>query len=254
QVDPHCSQESESRLVTHCQTVPETVGSDGSCIQCNTSWPAVHETPAVVTQNQGFFLGGNPLSMIKVMQRCLRALNMWRALVTVSGPGVGDSLSSLSANGKCLPQRLVNSHEWPLSPWSVEWPPSHVVQLCLKMLAVFQALKHLLLDTCCLGRLRAGPSGEERCTPHLLAPVSPQCPREINLLTLPPLCFRAPRSPVSTSRSIPPGSSGAGRLAPSKEVSRAARSAVPCRSSVSAHGASHSKYTRGQSRETDSLS
>ncbi|KAI2646186.1 Zinc finger protein 462 [Labeo rohita] len=59
-VDPHCSQESESRPVTHCQTVPETVGSDGSCIQRNTSWPAVHEITTVVTQNQGVFLEGKP--------------------------------------------------------------------------------------------------------------------------------------------------------------------------------------------------
>ncbi len=33
--------------------------------------------------------------------------------------------------------------------------------------------------------LRAGPSGEERCTPHYTVPVSPQCPQEISLLTLP---------------------------------------------------------------------
>ncbi len=33
--------------------------------------------------------------------------------------------------------------------------------------------------------MRAGPSGEERCTPHYTVPVSPQCPQEISLLTLP---------------------------------------------------------------------
>ncbi len=32
-VDPHSSQESERRPVTHCQTVSETAGSDGSCVQ-----------------------------------------------------------------------------------------------------------------------------------------------------------------------------------------------------------------------------
>ncbi len=48
--------------------------------------------------------------------------------------------------------------------------------------------------------------------------------------------------------------SGAGRLATPSGVSRAARSAVPCRSSVPGHRASRSKYTRGQSRETGSLS
>ncbi len=48
--------------------------------------------------------------------------------------------------------------------------------------------------------------------------------------------------------------SGAGRLATPSGVSRAARSAVPCRSSAPGHRASHSKYTRDQSRETGSLS
>ncbi len=37
-------------------------------------------------------------------------------------------------------------------------------------------------------------------------------------------------------------------------VSKAARAAVPCRSSASRHRANSSKYTRGQSRETGSLS
>ncbi len=48
--------------------------------------------------------------------------------------------------------------------------------------------------------------------------------------------------------------SGAERLAALLGVSRAARAAVPCRSSTSGHRASSSKYTRGQSRETASLS
>ncbi len=45
-----------------------------------------------------------------------------------------------------------------------------------------------------------------------------------------------------------------GRLATPSGVSRAARSAVPCRSSVPGHRASRSKYTRGQSQDTGSLS
>ncbi len=48
--------------------------------------------------------------------------------------------------------------------------------------------------------------------------------------------------------------SGDGRLATPSGVSRAARSAVPCRSSVPGHRASRSKYTRGQSQETGSRS
>ncbi len=35
------------------------------------------------------------------------------------------------------------------------------------------------------GLMRAGPSGEEWGTPHYTVPVSPQCPQEISLLTLP---------------------------------------------------------------------
>ncbi len=48
--------------------------------------------------------------------------------------------------------------------------------------------------------------------------------------------------------------SGAGRLATPSGVFRAARSAVPCRSSAPGHRASRSKYTRGQSQESGSLS
>ncbi len=91
--------------------------------------------------------------------------------------------------------------------------------------------------------MRAGPSGEERFTPHYTVPVSPQCPQEISLLTLP--CSRAQRSPASISLSLFATPSG---------VSRAARSAVPCRSSIPGHRANRSKYTRDQSRETGSLS
>ncbi len=47
--------------------------------------------------------------------------------------------------------------------------------------------------------------------------------------------------------------SRAGRLATPSGVSRAARLAVPCRSSAPGHRASRSKYTRGQSQETGSL-
>ncbi len=33
--------------------------------------------------------------------------------------------------------------------------------------------------------MRAGPSGEERGTPHYTVPIYPQCPQEIGLLALP---------------------------------------------------------------------
>ncbi len=47
--------------------------------------------------------------------------------------------------------------------------------------------RRLLRQSWCYspGLMRAGPSGEERCTPHYTVPVSPQCPQEISLLTLP---------------------------------------------------------------------
>ncbi len=102
--------------------------------------------------------------------------------------------------------------------------------------------------------MRAGPSGEERFTPHYTVPVSPQCPQEISLLTL-PVFQGAAVSSERFSQSLPAQKcSGAGKLATPSGVSRAARSAVPCRSSVPGHRASRSKYTRGQSQETGSLS
>ncbi len=36
--------------------------SDVSCVQCDTFWPAVHETPTVVAQDQGVFPKGKPTS------------------------------------------------------------------------------------------------------------------------------------------------------------------------------------------------
>ncbi len=57
------------------------------------------------------------------------------------------------------------------------------------------------------------------------------------------------------SQSLPPRNvAELGGSPPPSGVSRAARSAVPCRSSVPGHRASRSKYTRGQSQETGFLS
>ncbi len=53
------------------------------------------------------------------------------------------------------------------------------------------------------GLLRAGPSGEERCTLHHPVPVSPQCPQEIGLLTL-PVFQGAAVSSERFSQSLPP--------------------------------------------------
>ncbi len=47
--------------------------------------------------------------------------------------------------------------------------------------------RRLLRQSWCQGPglVRAGPPGEERGTPHYTVPVSPRCPQEISLLTLP---------------------------------------------------------------------
>ncbi len=103
------------------------------------------------------------------------------------------------------------------------------------------------------GLLRAGTSGEERCTPHHTVPVSPQCPQEISLLTL-PVFQGAAVSSERFSQSLPPRNVAELGGSPTLRGSRAARSAVSCRSPASGHRASRSKYTRGQSRETGCLS
>ncbi len=76
------------------------------------------------------------------------------------------------------------------------------------------------------------PSGEEQCTPHYTVPVSPQCPQEISLLTLP--VFRgAAVSSERFSQSLPPRNvAELGSSPPLRGSLEQARSAVPCRSSV----------------------
>ncbi len=70
-------QEMSSLHFTHCQAVSETAGANDRCVQHDIFWPAVHETPTVVAQDQRV-LPRNPLRMLKVTRRCLRALDMWR--------------------------------------------------------------------------------------------------------------------------------------------------------------------------------
>ncbi len=54
------SVKSKRRPVTHCHTVSKSAGSDVSCVQPDTFWPAVHETPTVVAQDQGVLPEGKP--------------------------------------------------------------------------------------------------------------------------------------------------------------------------------------------------
>ncbi len=60
-VDSHHGQESQRRPVTHGQAVSKTAGSDGSCVQRDIFWPAVHEIPTVVAQVQGVLPEGKPV-------------------------------------------------------------------------------------------------------------------------------------------------------------------------------------------------
>ncbi len=55
-----------------------------------------------------------------------RLRHVEEALVLVSGPGVGSSLSPRDASDGRAPHRLGSGHEWPPCPRSVEWLPSHV--------------------------------------------------------------------------------------------------------------------------------
>ncbi len=55
------------------------------------------------------------------------------------------------------------------------------------------------------GLMRSGPAGEERRTPRYTVPVSPQCPQEIGLPTLPRKVFQgAAISSEHTSQFLPP--------------------------------------------------
>ncbi|KAL0168440.1 hypothetical protein M9458_036662, partial [Cirrhinus mrigala] len=58
------------------------------------------------------------------MPTCLGQVE--EALVPVSGPGAGNSLSPRNASDGRVSHRLGSGHEWPPCPWSVEWSPSYV--------------------------------------------------------------------------------------------------------------------------------
>ncbi|KAL0198714.1 hypothetical protein M9458_007254, partial [Cirrhinus mrigala] len=158
---------------------------------------------------------GNLLCMIKVTRRCLRALDMWRRPWFFS-------LSPRNASDGRVPHRLGNGYDGHHPAWHFS---------CLEMLAVTYKENP---DSYGPGPLRAGPSGEERGPPHSSVPVSPQCPREISLPTL-PVFQGAAVSSEPTPQSSARKRSGAGELATPAGVSTAASSAVSCRSSVTGH-------------------
>ncbi|KAL0160499.1 hypothetical protein M9458_044224, partial [Cirrhinus mrigala] len=97
-------------------------------------------------RTKGFSPRGNPLYMIKVTQRCLRALDVEEILVPESGPGVGSSLSPrmLATDASLIGWGAVMSGHPARGLWSsrhLTWHINH-----LEMLAMFQALKHFLPD------------------------------------------------------------------------------------------------------------
>ncbi len=146
-VDPHGSQESERRSVIHCQAVPETAGSDGSCVQRDIFWPAVHETPTVVAQDQGVLPKGKPASHDQghaVMPTCLRHVE--ETLVLSQGLVLGAPLSPRNASDRRVPHGwgAVMSGHPARGLWSGRHLTWHIN--CLEMLAVFRALKHFLPD------------------------------------------------------------------------------------------------------------
>ncbi len=117
-VDPRGSQESERRPVTHCQAVSEAAGSDGSCVQRDTYWPAVHETPTVVAQDQGVLPEGKPASHDQghaALPTCLRHVETTLVLVWCWELRV-----AAYASDRRIPHRLGSGHEWPPCPRSVK--------------------------------------------------------------------------------------------------------------------------------------
>ncbi len=115
-VDPHGSQESKRRPVTRCHTVSETVGSDGSCVQRDTFWPAVHETLAVVAQDQRVFPEGQPVPHDQGHAARLTGLrHVEETLVPVTRPRVVGSVSSCNTDDGRLP----HGQSGPWSPFHV---------------------------------------------------------------------------------------------------------------------------------------
>ena len=146
-VDPHLSRESQRRPVTHCQTISEIVGSDGSCVQRDTSWPAVHETPTVVAQDQGIFPKGQSTSNYQghaALPPCLRHVE--ETLVLESGPGAGSSWSPCNTSDGCIPHWLGCGHEWPPCPRSVERSPFYMAYQLSRDASCASSIKIFLPD------------------------------------------------------------------------------------------------------------
>ncbi len=91
-VNPHVSQESKRRPVTHCQQFQKLLGLMSAASNVIPFGLLYMRPLQWWRKTKGFSPRGNPLRMIKVTRRCLRALDMWRKpLVFVSRPGAGSS-------------------------------------------------------------------------------------------------------------------------------------------------------------------
>ncbi|KAI2666970.1 Dual-specificity RNA methyltransferase RlmN [Labeo rohita] len=204
--------------------------------------PRPYEKTGVVTERRekcAFSITENHLSRRGVgstmMQACLFPAQIEASLRQSRKARCWELLVAAYTSDGRVPHRLGSGHEWPPRLWSVERSPS---SLALQLPGDAGRVS---------GPLRAGPTGEGRGPPHSSVPVSPLCPREISLPTLPVLQGAAASSeptPQSSARKR----SGAGELA------TVASSAISCRSSITGHRTTSSNNTRGQSRETGSLS
>ncbi len=126
-VDSQHSQESQRRPVTHGQAVSNTAGSDGSSVQHDTFWPAVHETPTVVAQVQGVLPEGKPVPH-----------DQGHAAM----PDLDHSRVTLATDASLTGWGAVMSGHPARGLWSGHHLTWHIN--CLEMLAVFRALKHFL--------------------------------------------------------------------------------------------------------------
>ncbi|KAL0176407.1 hypothetical protein M9458_028737, partial [Cirrhinus mrigala] len=98
-------------------------------------------------KTRGFSPRGNPLRMIKVTWRCLRALDMWRKPWSLSqGPVLGAPCRrvTLAMDASLAGWGVVMNGHPARGLWSSHQLSWHMN--CLEMLAVFRALKHFLPD------------------------------------------------------------------------------------------------------------
>ncbi|KAL0154785.1 hypothetical protein M9458_049048, partial [Cirrhinus mrigala] len=101
-------------------------------------WLILAESESLAARHSG--PRGNPLRMIKVTRRCLRALDMWRKPSFLNqGPVLGAPCRRVTLATDVSLTGWGGGHEW--SGRHLSW---HIN--CLEMLAVFQTLKYFLPD------------------------------------------------------------------------------------------------------------